>query len=63
MTDDADGCARCGGRLIPVFYGMPIMTRELEIALAAGDVVLGGCDPSAGPAEVCASCSMLWPCP
>lgn len=57
MSDDETArCATCEGRLVPVLYGLPVMTPELEAALAAGDVVLGGCDPTSGPRLRCPSC-------
>lgn len=56
MRIEAGECPGCGGRLVPVLYGLPMLTPQLEAALDAGDVVLGGCDPGAGPSEICLSC-------
>lgn len=38
-------CPVCGksGTLVPILYGLPAMSAELEAALARGDARLGGC--------------------
>ncbi|GAA4126505.1 hypothetical protein [Actinomadura keratinilytica] len=37
-------CPHCGGRLAPIRYGLPDFSEELERALDAGEIVLGGCE-------------------
>ncbi|GLZ11562.1 hypothetical protein Acsp04_17970 [Actinomadura sp. NBRC 104425] len=37
-------CPHCGGRLAPIMYGLPVFSEELDRALDAGEVMLGGCE-------------------
>ena len=44
MAGETKTCPNCGeDRLAEILYGMPIMDSELERALEAGKIVLGGC--------------------
>lgn len=44
MAKKSKICPKCGeGKLAEILYGMPIMDSELERALEAGEIVLGGC--------------------
>jgi len=37
-------CPNCGSKSIgEILYGMPVFTPELEIQIAEGKIVLGGC--------------------
>jgi hypothetical protein len=50
-------CAACGGRAVPIVYGMP-MYHVFEAA-ERGEVVLGGCEIIVGetPAWRCLACT------
>jgi hypothetical protein len=50
---DEDTCPQCGGRLVPIVYGLP--GEELGEAADRGEVILGGCQPD-GAKRGCGSC-------
>lgn len=51
-------CPACKGkRIAPILYGEPAFTPELEAALRAGTIALGGCCLSGDdPVWKCADC-------
>lgn len=56
---DPDACPACGGRGIPIVFGMP--TFETFEAADRGDVVLGGCTLLvAVPQYRCRECGHEW---
>jgi hypothetical protein len=54
-------CPHCGGRLLPVVFGMP--TPELVDEARAGEFVLGGCcvPDDHLPQWECNRCETRWP--
>ncbi len=53
-----DSCPKCGSRKVAkILYGMPVFNDELEQALKAGRIVLGGCCVSDDdPIWACVEC-------
>ena len=54
MTNDIGTCPECGGRVLRVIYGYPILDDSMEVGV---NVLLGGCSITGGqPHRQCADC-------
>lgn len=55
MNDGNSKCQNCGGRLLPIIYGLP--SPAIFRAAQKGEVILGGCGPNDnGPNWKCEAC-------
>lgn len=54
MTNEIGTCARCGGRVLRVIYGFPMLDDSMEVGV---NVLLGGCCIVPGsPVRRCEDC-------
>jgi rubrerythrin len=62
MNEKPDVCPMCGSeRVAEIPYGLPDFSEELERALDAGEVVLGGCVVTGDdPSWRCVECGHRW---
>lgn len=62
VSEKPDLCPVCGNStVVPIMYGLPLFTEELNQAVAEGKLVLGGCVISDhDPQWKCTSCGALF---